>query len=135
MGKPNNKQYEKTWDEFNRWRIETNPITNIPTNIKDKTRKKMIDELYLIKDESEEELIISGGALLWLYLCGNNQNSNSLEKLKKKRQWNLYLEELKIRNRFDIFGINTEDLDKDKIESALKLNSSEEGKARHSSQA
>lgn len=120
MGRKNSKEYERVWFDFNQWKIKANVMIQLPTGIKYKDRKKLIEDLYIIKEEDSDEIILSGGTILWLYLGGTNRNVKVLDKLKKRKQWNLLLEEMKIRDRLNIFGINTNNLDKKKIEGLIK---------------
>lgn len=108
--------------EFSNWKNETDKILKVPEHMQYNKRKKLIEEIYIIKEEKGEEIILSAGTMLWLYLNGTNQSTILLDELNKNivNTKALYLEELKIRHRLDLFKLNTNDFDKEKIEESIE---------------
>jgi hypothetical protein len=79
--------------------------------------RKWKEDLYFIKDG--EEIIISGGALLWLFLYGNNDDEYVPEDYMIKRYPRNVLEEFKMFHRLNLFGFKPSDFDKEKIKEVV----------------
>jgi hypothetical protein len=106
---------EKIEEEFEQWKKETDKIREISSLLNNKSKKfytkrrnDLIEELYVCQENGE--VILSGGTMCWLYL-----GKDDLDKLVKRGQWRLYLEELKIRHRLAIFKIHPSNIDIDKV--------------------
>lgn len=109
------KKIERVKEEFRQWRETYDNILDITNCKPEKFKKKLKEELYVFKED--KELKVSGGLLIWLFLGGNNQYPYIPKKNEKP---NKILEELKIRHRLDLFKINTEDFDYNKVLEVLR---------------
>jgi hypothetical protein len=105
---------QKIWDEIDDWIKETDKIRDIAGM---KNRKKLIKDLYVVKEG--KETILSAGTMVWLFLGGNNDKGWTPTK-KEINYPNRVMEEYKIRHRLDLFHIKTSKFDYEKIREHMK---------------
>lgn len=112
--------------EFAMWKSKTDKyldVSHIPLKYKPngwrgkKELQKWEDNLYVIKENND--IYLSAGTMLWLYLGGSSQNYDDVLQYKRDKNYKNYIESLKIHHRLELFKINTEDFDFDKIKKAL----------------
>ena len=120
---------ERTWDEFDIWKKETDKLIDLNVILKDVSnskhysfknkRRKLIEELYIIKEG--KEIVVSSGTMIWLFLGGTDKDSKMLTNYSRKKHWERYLEEMKICHRIELFGIKTEKIDRNKVKELLEV--------------
>ena len=121
----------KQWinQELKDWKRETDkyrdikdlPIKKYKANYKKLSElHKWKENLYFIKDG--KETIISGGALIWLYLYGEKREPfNPSDDMIKRYPQNV-LEEYKISHRLKLINLKLSDFDYEKVKEAIMEN-------------
>ena len=120
-----NKQWIK--EELRKWKKETDkykdikdlPIKKYKANYKKLSElHKWEDYLYFINDG--RKIIISGGALIWLFLYGEKEKLfNPSDDMIKQYPQNV-LEEYKISHRLKLFNLKLIDFDYKKVREMIK---------------
>jgi len=119
----------KQWidEEFKSWKKETDkykdikdlPIKKYKANYKKLSElHKLQEDLYFIKDG--KEIIISGGALIWLFLYGEKGKRFKPSKDMIKRYPQNVLEEYKISHRLKLFNLKPTDFDYKRVRGMMK---------------
>jgi len=119
----------KLWieKELETWKKETDkykdikdlPIKKYKANFKKLSElHKWQEDLYFIKEG--KETIVSGGALLWLFLyCEKKESYKPSDEIIKNYPNNV-LEEFKIAHRLKLFNLKLTDFDSKKVREMLE---------------
>jgi hypothetical protein len=89
-------------------------INKIPNNLKYKERKRLIEDEFLIIDE-DENLIISGGGRICLFLLLEYGYVNELKRLYKNNNLKSYYDLMYFFKKLKRFKLHYGDFNKDKV--------------------
>lgn len=115
--------------ELEEWKKRTDKYKNVKDlpikNYKAKYKKfqelqKWKEDLYFIKEG--KEIIVSGGALMWLFLNGGKEEPYVPTDDMVKRYPNTILEEYKIAHRLKLFNLKISDFDYERVRESIMEN-------------